>query len=164
MRFSNVAILSLLSLTFASPLPYESYPAPTHTVTSPIVTKSTIEPKSLTALNAFLAVLLEYLPAIDGSINAVTGVLTVFENLLALLTGEPTTYNELSGSCKAYTVVFARGTTEPGNVGILVGPPFLEALDAAVGDANIAVQGVNNYAADVQGYLAGGDALGSADM
>lgn len=45
-----------------------------------------------------------------------------------------------------------------------MGPPFLEALDAAVGDANIAVQGVNNYAADVQGYLAGGDALGSADM
>lgn len=61
-------------------------------------------------------------------------------------------------------MVFARGTTEPGNVGILVGPPFLEALDAAVGDANVAVQGVNNYAADVQGYLAGGDAKGSADM
>jgi cutinase len=85
--------------------------------------------------------------------------------VLAALTGEPTTYNELaSSSCAAYTVIFARGTTEPGNVGILVGPPFFDALDEKVGAGNVVVQGVNNYKADVQGYVAGGDAGGSADM
>lgn len=81
-----------------------------------------------------------------------------------MLTGQKTTYNELSGSCKAYTVLFARGTTEPGNVGILAGPPFFEALRDRVGKANLAVQGVNGYDADVEGYLNGGDKGGSTAM
>lgn len=49
--------------------------------------------KRETALNAFLTVLLDYLPALDASINSLVGVLTIFEELLALLTGEQTTYN-----------------------------------------------------------------------
>lgn len=80
------------------------------------------------------------------------------------MTGEPTTYNDLSGPCKAYTVVFARGTTEPGNVGILVGPPFFDALREKLGSVNVAIQGVNDYDADIDGYLAGGDAGGSKEM
>jgi len=136
------------------------------TIASPIPT--TIEERALakreTPLNAFLTVLLEYLPAIDGSIETVTGVLTIFEQLLATLTGEQTTYNDLNGACKAYTVIFARGTTEPGNVGILVGPPFFDALKEKLGSNNVAIQGVNNYDADIDGYLAGGDAGGSQTM
>ncbi|KAH6679250.1 putative cutinase, partial [Halenospora varia] len=120
--------------------------------------------KRETALNAFLALLLDYLPDIDGSINAVTGVLTAFEQFLALITGTQTTYNELGGTCKAYTVIFARGTTEPGNVGILVGPPLFSALKTKVGSSVVTIQGVNNYEADVSGYLEGGDAGGSAMM
>lgn len=61
------------------------------------------------------------------------------------------------------TVTFARGTTETGNVGTLAGPPFSQALDAAVGASNVAVQGVD-YPADIPGFLAGGDAGGSAKM
>lgn len=120
--------------------------------------------KRQTPLNAFLTLLLDYLPDIDGSIESVVSVLTVFEKFLAVLTGEQTTYNDLSGSCKAYTVVFARGTTEPGNVGILVGPPFFDALREKLGSANVAIQGVNNYDADIDGYIAGGDAGGSQEM
>ncbi len=108
--------------------------------------------------------LLEYLPALDGTISSVVDVLTVFENLLALLTGEQTTYNELGGTCKTYTVIFARGTTEPGNVGILVGPPFFNALQSLVGTSALTIQGVNDYSASIDGYLEGGDPAGSAEM
>lgn len=74
------------------------------------------------------------------------------------------TRNDLvSGACKALTVIFARGTTEAGNVGSIAGPPFFSALNSAIGAASVAVQGVD-YPADVAGFLAGGDAAGSAKL
>jgi len=74
-----------------------------------------------------------------------------------------TTQNGLSGPCKPVTVLFARGTTEIGNVGILTGPPFFQALAQRVGPGGFAVQGID-YPADILGFLAGGDAAGSALM
>jgi len=68
-----------------------------------------------------------------------------------------------NGGCKAVTVVFARGTTEGGNVGRVAGPPFFQALSKQVGAGNLAVQGVD-YPANVAGFLAGGDAAGSRTM
>ena len=67
------------------------------------------------------------------------------------------------GACNAVTVLFARGTTEAGNVGTLAGPPFFEALASRIGANKLTVQGVN-YPADVQGFLAGGDAAGSRTL
>ncbi|TDZ15104.1 Cutinase [Colletotrichum sidae] len=72
------------------------------------------------------------------------------------------TQNGLSGECKQMIVVFARGTTEGGNVGTLAGPPFFQSLATQVG-GNLAVQGVE-YPADIPGFLAGGDASGSQQM
>jgi Cutinase len=66
--------------------------------------------------------------------------------------------------CKEFTLIFARGTTESGNIGDIVGPPFVNALNGLLGASNVAVQGVNNYPADIPGFLAGGSATGSADM
>ncbi|KAJ5054019.1 uncharacterized protein L3040_000305 [Drepanopeziza brunnea f. sp. 'multigermtubi'] len=77
------------------------------------------------------------------------------------------TYNHFASagnSCTAHTVIFARGTAEPGNVGILVGPPFFAALEARLGPGQFSVQGVNTYPASVEGFLAGGDARGSIEM
>ncbi|KAK2021999.1 cutinase, partial [Colletotrichum zoysiae] len=68
----------------------------------------------------------------------------------------------LSGPCQPMIVIFARGTTERGNVGTIAGPPFFQALSAQVG-GGLAVQGVE-YPANVQGFLAGGDAAGSRLM
>jgi cutinase len=75
------------------------------------------------------------------------------------------TQNDLTNGsgCKAMTVIFARGTTETGNVGTLTGPPFFAALDKAMGAGQVAVQGVE-YPADIPGFLAGGDKTGSAKM
>ena len=50
--------------------------------------------------------------------------------------------DDLSGPCKPVTVVFARGTLELGNVGLLAGPPFFDALAGLIGRDNLAVQGV----------------------
>ena len=106
----------------------------------------------------------KYLPAVDDTIAALADVLTDFEDLLVDLTRYQDTYNELGGPCTEYTLIFARGTTEPGNVGILVGPPLIEALTSLVGESALTIQGVNNYAASVDGYLEGGDPAGSAEM
>ena len=65
--------------------------------------------------------------------------------------------------CKALTVIFARGTTETGNVGTLAGPPFFQALYNDLGASQVALQGVD-YPADTDGFLEGGDPAGSATM
>jgi hypothetical protein len=49
-------------------------------------------------------------------------------------------------------------------VGVLVGPPLFDALLAQFGNSALTIQGVNNYAASVPGYLTGGDATGSTEM
>ncbi|OCK80869.1 carbohydrate esterase family 5 protein [Lepidopterella palustris CBS 459.81] len=75
------------------------------------------------------------------------------------------TQNDLTNGspCKPVTIIFARGTTETGNVGTLAGPPFFQALGTQIGANNVAVQGVD-YPADIPGFLAGGDAAGSQLM
>lgn len=61
------------------------------------------------------------------------------------------------------TLIYARGTTEQGNVGSVAGPPFMDALDKMMGAGQVKVQGVK-YPADIPGFLAGGDAAGSMLM
>lgn len=77
---------------------------------------------------------------------------------------EATTRNELlDGPCRKVTVIFARGTTEAGNIGALVGPSLECALDSRLGANTVAFQGVD-YPADVAGYLAGGSAAGGSTL
>lgn len=71
--------------------------------------------------------------------------------------------NEMSGACKPVTVIYARGTIELGNVGSFAGPPFFNALDAAIGAGNVAYQGVD-YPADIPGYLRGGSTAGAVKL
>ena len=72
------------------------------------------------------------------------------------------TRNEL-GECESVTVIFARGTTELGNVGSLAGPPFFNALDSVIGADHVAVQGLD-YPATILGYLGGGDKEGAQTL
>ena len=62
-----------------------------------------------------------------------------------------TTENGLTtDSCKALTVIFARGTNEAGNVGDIAGPPFFTALRSDLGPSKVTVQGVD-YSATIIG-------------
>lgn len=97
-----------------------------------------------------------------------TLIFTLFSTVLASLARrqenfDGDTQDGLSQECKPVTIIFARGTTESGNVGTLVGPPFFKAVAEKVGADNLAVQGVD-YPADVDGFVAGGDAGGSELM
>lgn len=147
-RLSLGAVLPLCIGTLASPLP--AVPG------SGLI-------KRQTTLNEFLSILLDHLPAINETITQASEVITDLDSVLAKLAGFQTTYNGLSsGSCAEYTVIFARGTSEPGNVGVLVGPPLFLALQDLTSD--LTIQGVNDYAATVEGYLEGGDPSGSSEM
>lgn len=67
--------------------------------------------------------------------------------------------------CANVTVVFARGTCEPGNVGGRVGPWLLRALQETVGNGTeeVAMRGVW-YGGWIRGFLDGGDREGGVLM
>lgn len=121
---------------------------------------SILAARQTTLLNMILAGIGK-IPAIGTSISAISGVLTTFEAGLAAALNVQT--SEDGTNCATMTVIFARGTTEPGNVGVVTGPPFFDAIQAMVGSNSLAVQGVN-YPASIEGFLEGGDPAGSQTM
>ncbi|KAG6917193.1 hypothetical protein DXG01_003536 [Tephrocybe rancida] len=66
-------------------------------------------------------------------------------------------------ACADVTVYFARGTTEPGTLGTIVGPPFQAALASALGGRSLDFEGIP-YPANIAGFLAGGDKGGATTM
>ncbi|KAI0195039.1 cutinase [Astrocystis sublimbata] len=67
------------------------------------------------------------------------------------------TENELiNGGCKDFTFIFARGSTETGNMGTIVGPDVGDQLKKRLGANNVAIQGVNYDAAIQPNFLRGG--------
>ena len=120
-------------------------------------------------LNQFLSLVVKLFP-VNIAVDDVDNFLSVSEQALATAVGIDTSEDDLANvpnvgsNCSDMTVIFARGTTEAGNVGALVGPPFFDAIRAKIGSqATVAVQGVD-YPADIQGFLAGGDSGGSQTM
>lgn len=78
------------------------------------------------------------------------------------------TYNQLTDgtACRPITVIYARGTTQEGNVGSpdSEGPTFFNALASRLGGTGrLAIQGVT-YPANIFGFLAGGDSNGATTM
>ena len=65
--------------------------------------------------------------------------------------------------CANMTLLYARATTEPGNMGSQIGPLLVNELENAIKPHTLNVQGVD-YTASFQGYLAGGSADGTASM
>lgn len=65
-------------------------------------------------------------------------------------------------ACRGVTVLFARGTTERGLLGAVVGPPLKAALSQAL-PGQVTVTGVD-YPANVAGFLQGGDPDGAETM
>lgn len=66
-------------------------------------------------------------------------------------------------ACADVVVHFARGTTEVGTLGTVVGPPFRAALATALGSRSLSFEGVD-YPAVVAGFLVGGSPEGSRTM
>ncbi|RMJ21207.1 hypothetical protein PHISP_07924 [Aspergillus sp. HF37] len=59
--------------------------------------------------------------------------------------GLSSTSNSLKeGSCKDVTLIFARGSTEVGNMGTVIGPPLCANLESKLGADKVACQGVGD--------------------
>ncbi|KAJ3952550.1 hypothetical protein N0V92_011006 [Colletotrichum tropicale] len=103
-------------------------------------------------LNQFLR-LISTLPAGAAALDAVGLVLTPLQQSLADAVGIDTTENGLApnATCADITVIFARGTTEPGNVGLVTGPPFFDALKKQAAGKSVNIQGVA-YPATFEGF------------
>lgn len=75
-----------------------------------------------------------------------------------------TTSNELTDGtpCRDVTLIYARGTTQDGNIGAAgdVGPFFFNNISAIIGNDRLAVQGVD-YDADIDGFL--GNLFGTSE-
>lgn len=116
-------------------------------------------------VNDILAMVSKLFP-VNVTLEAAQDLIAAADQTLADVEDFETTREDLiDGVCGDLLVIFARGTDEPGNVGALVGPPFFAAIEDALGSGHtLAVQGVDDYGATVEGYLEGGDAEGSQEM
>lgn len=69
----------------------------------------------------------------------------------------------INGKCNDIVVIYARGTLEVGNIGDILGPAVITALEGAE-PGRVIAQGVWPYNADLIGYLAGGSDQGAESM
>jgi len=71
----------------------------------------------------------------------------------------------INAGCAPIIMIFARGSTEDGNMGTVCGPQTGQALKDIFGAANVAVQGVEYLASISTNFLPGGaDPAGVAEM
>ncbi|KAJ1326626.1 cutinase [Microdochium nivale] len=82
------------------------------------------------------------------------------------LGGTRITANEFtSGGCRDVIFLFARGSTEVGNMGTVVGPPTSDGLKAALGATSVATEGIDYRALVSTNTLPGGaDPAGIREM
>lgn len=146
--------LLLLPLALSSP------------VAIPAETPQVLEQR--TSINTLLALISSLFP-IEQTLSAASDLISAADSALALALGYTTTYNQLTATnaqCGDVTLIYARGTDEPGNVGALVGPELYAALELAlVGTgASLVFQGVGDYDATVTEYLEGGSTTAGKEM
>lgn len=111
-------------------------------------------------------------PAADAEAFPITELLTSplspEEHALTKRQYSSSSYNQLTDgtACRPISVIYARGTSQQGNVGdaAAVGPLFFNQIASRVGGTSrLAIQGVT-YSASVNGFSQGGDAAGSTTM
>ncbi|KAF3766032.1 family 5 carbohydrate esterase [Cryphonectria parasitica EP155] len=94
-------------------------------------------------------------------------VISGLESTAGKILGYQETRSDLvNGDCGDVMLIFARGTGEPGNVGALVGPEFLDELVSALPGKNVSMQGIDpsSYPATVAQYFTGGSTGGADEM
>ncbi|KAH8828601.1 cutinase [Flagelloscypha sp. PMI_526] len=90
-------------------------------------------------------------------------LLALATSLCASVQASPLVLDDRQTACADVTTIFARGTTETGTIGTALGPGLWTAIATAIAPKTLSFQGVP-YAADIPGFLAGGDPVGSATM
>lgn len=68
-------------------------------------------------------------------------------------------------TCGDVVLIFARGSTEAGNMGVIIGPPLKRAVERRLGAKTLTTQGVDYAALVAPNTLPGGtDAISEAEM
>jgi cutinase len=132
-------------------------------------------PSAQSLLNTSLTVLIELLTTLQAGQLYQNGLVGVLGANMTTATATDTTVTHngkfnhtsshaLNTTCPRMAIIFARGTTEPGNVGFLTGPPFFTAVQNYFnGSTSLAIQGVD-YPATAAGFVAGGSPIGASVM
>lgn len=113
-------------------------------------------PRSLDT-NKFLDAIVKFMP-VNKSINDICGLITKGEQLVSKAFDIATSSTD--DSCSDVKLIFTRGTCDPGNLGALVGPPFISALGEALSGKSFSSTGVE-YPASVEGYLSADKTAGA---
>jgi hypothetical protein len=168
MHFSSALSFLLAGSIGAIPIVSESLLETSAAIQAQADYLERLSKRQTTPLNNFLSLVASLFP-FSIAIADIDDAIATAEQALASALGIDTTENGLAGvgdgnGCADITIIFARGTTEAGNVGALVGPPFFDAVKKALGpDVSLAIQGVD-YPASVPGFLAGGERNDSQQM
>lgn len=117
----------------------------------------TLAERDWPAVNDFLAKLGKLFP-ISVIVTESCGIIGLGQQTLASFFQIPSTEND---ACGDVTVLFARGTCDPGNVGVVTGPWFFRALENRLRGKSVGVRGFS-YAASVDGFLTGSKDAGRA--
>jgi len=96
-------------------------------------------------------------PVLTSRFSPKVLAITSLHSFLLATTTNKTTYSGFTSSSAAALPTYCR-TTENGNIGDIIGPPFIAALNSMLGSSRVAVRGVNDYLADIAGFEAGGSA------
>ena len=113
-------------------------------------------PRSLDT-NKFLDAIVKLMP-VNKTINDICGAITKGEQLVSKAFDIDTSSSD--SSCSDVKLIFTRGTCDPGNLGALVGPPFISALEDALSGKSFTSTGVE-YPASVEGYLSADKTAGA---
>lgn len=119
-------------------------------------------------LNKFLTIIDEIIPKkINLAVIGADKIIGFAETKAGELMGVETTQDDLAkGICGDVMVLFARGTAEPGNIGSMVGPQFLDALASTLSGKAVSFTGVNQsyYPASISDYFPGGPDEGAEEL
>lgn len=149
--------------------PADASPLDHHDGSSVVLARALAPPRSIQdrQSNAFNPILssVTSLGPISEVLNGVTDAMASLAQLAGPIIGDDVDAKDVEASkpCAAVTVVFAKGTSEGGNMGTFVGPSFVTAVKAALPGTTVNVQGVN-YDGTIQGYLDGGSEEGVVSM
>ncbi|KAK0665593.1 cutinase-domain-containing protein [Cercophora samala] len=169
----RIALLTLFTLALAvpSPSPQEEPPLPQELslpeepgLPEEPPLSAEYDPTIITIpVNTYLYWVTKLFP-LDRHLDVVRDLYMAAEQRVASILKIQTTRHITKGDCPDIAILFARGTNEAGNIGMVAGPSFYEHVKKEAGkNKTVEIQGLD-YEANLKGFLRGGDKDGTSKM